>query len=104
MNIMMPQMELVARVRAHGQKSLAAGQVGRRLDSLLPKRLKELAAARRDGRRAGQAERLALADTVYCGYIDELVTVRATGREARVQYETHLMLLEARRSLRALAR
>ena len=104
MNIMMPQAELVARARDHGRESLEAGQVGRRLDSLLPQRLKELTAARRDGRRAGQAERLALTDEAYRAYVDELVAIRASGRQARVEYETHIMLIEARRTLRALAR
>ncbi len=104
MNVTIPQSDLVDRVRAYGRAALESGQIARRLDKLLPARLKELVAERRSGRRAAEAERLALTDAAYTTHLAELVQMRAVGHEARVQYETHLMLIEARRSLRAFAR
>ena len=101
---MMPQADLVERVQNFGRAALESGQVARRLDKLLPLRLRELATARRAGQRAAAAERLALTEPAYAAVVKELVEVRTAGREARVQYETHLMLVEARRSLRAFAR
>ena len=104
MNVLMPQAVLVEKVLEFGRVALATGQVARRLDKLLPARVRELIAVHRGPRRAAQAERIALADGAYAGLVHELVQMRAAGCEARIQYETHLMLVEARRSLRAFAR
>jgi hypothetical protein len=50
------------------------------------------------------SQRAAFASTEFINYVDELVQFGASSLEARIQYETHMMLIDARRSLRASAR
>jgi hypothetical protein len=47
-----------------------------------------------------RAMRHAVIDPQYIQHVNELVQVASEARAARVQYETHLMLIEARKSLR----
>lgn len=84
-----------------GRAALEARQVARRLSSLLPNRLRDLKQehAARLGK-AALAERFSYTDPRYLAFVDELVGLHADARQAQVQYETHRMLFEARRSLR----
>src|SRR5687767_5499545 len=94
-----------------GQEARESRQIARRLHDLLPRRFRELkrehaaehdhpGAARRRG--GAVADRMTLTDERYLEHIDEMCAIQARAREARIQYETHMMLFEARRSLRAL--
>jgi hypothetical protein len=106
-------MRLISRF---GQNAMEGRQVARRLDALLPQRLRELKSehgctvrARREssgGRESVQsrAERLALTDPRYLAHLEELAAIQSEAVAARVQYETHVMLFEARRSLRLVKR
>lgn len=85
-----------------GKHSRETNQITRRLSAILPDRLQTLKLEYQREHAASRAERLALCDDRYVGYIDELVTINAEARFARIQYETHMMLFEARRSLRGL--
>jgi hypothetical protein len=82
-----------------GRDAMAARQVARRLRDLLPARYFEIRRGVR-GERGAAADRLALTDERYLRSIDELVEVLARAREARIDYETHVMLYQARQTLR----
>jgi len=102
MNIHMPQEILGREISRHASAAIAARQVCSRLNKLLPVRLKALQkkhAAIADS--AGDALRMALNDKEYISLIDELVDITKSASEARIQYETHMMLVDARASLRA---
>ena len=72
-----------------------------RLSQLLPDRLKVLAGARKSrGLGPTAAMREACASEEFVAHIEEVVKLGAASREARIQYETHMMLVDARRSIR----
>ena len=87
------------------QTAQSTKQISQRLKSLLPLRFRELRRdAEQTGLRGSKAERAALTDERYRQYLDEYLEIKAAGFEARIQYETHRMLMNARRSLRAFRR
>ena len=88
------------RIRSEGSLSGEFSQVARRLRDLLPQTLRLLKHQHRGNGKSARAERLALADTHYQRAIDEYVNMKGKALEARVQYDTHRMLLQARQSLR----
>lgn len=97
--------DLAARIRQHSQTAMEARQVWRRLESLLPSRLKILQESlpmyrERHGRQRAMLQALCLDE--YQERIEELVSTSGTARRARVEYETHLMMLEAQKTLRLL--
>lgn len=101
MNIMMAQESLQEYVRVHGRNMLEHQQVAKRLKELLPGRLVTLKHRLRAGERtAAAAERRAFVDPRYTHHIDEYLKVLQESLAARIQYETHQMLMEARASLR----
>lgn len=85
----------------YAAEAVDAKQISRRLRALLEARLKELirAHATSAGCTQARAERLALVDPRYLNYVNELVLLSGQAARARIQYETHLMLHQARRSL-----
>ena len=97
--------QLVRKIQRLGAEAQDHRQVQRRLQQLLPDRLEivvsELKLA---GMSPGKALRSALVSEAYKNQIAELVAVTAASLETRIQYETHIMLIEARRSLRRLRR
>ena len=96
---------LVRHIQKFGSEAQDHRQVQRRLQQLLPARLQLIIQGlRQDGVIASRALRQALASAEYLHHMEELIDVMAATHESRVQYETHLMLLEARRSLRAFRR
>lgn len=105
MNLHLLQDTLIQAIQKFGSAARDYRQVSQRLKQLLPDRLEELV---RDRRRRGlspsEATREALASQEYVTRIEEITTVAAESFESRVQYETHMMLFEARRSLRAFRR
>ena len=92
-------------LRDYSREAIENRQVSRRLKDLLPRRLKEIHNRHRSAdRTAGAAERLALTDSTYLKHIEEVSEVSKSAHEARIQYETHMMLFEARRTLRHFVR
>jgi hypothetical protein len=72
---------------------------------LLPDRLKSLAADHRSrGMGPSESARAAFASPEFVNYVEEVIQFGASSLEARIQYETHMMLIDARRSLRAFAK
>ncbi len=82
-------------IRTYAGSAQEARQVARRLGDLLPLRLRDI---RRE--KAGSAERHALVDPRYVAILEELNDVSGQALAARIQYETHTMLFQARQSLR----
>lgn len=93
---------LVELVRRHGLRSRESLQMADRLRKLLPEFLQSL--KRASGYRGSLAERQALTDSAYLERLDEYLDVYAEGLKARVQSDTHRMLLEAWGTLNAFQR
>ena len=102
MNLRILHDQLTRRVQQWGYDARENRQVYRRLAQVLPDRLKDLVSRHR-GRGMGPADstRAALVSEELIAHIDEMVQVGANSVEARIQYETHMMLIDARRALRA---
>ena len=97
--------ELLQRIHAFAADAQAARQLVTRLRRLLPDRLRELTrelrlVAKAAGEGAAHAERLALTDPRYDTFVAELMEMTGRAAAARVEYETHVMLHQARRSAR----
>ncbi len=101
MKIDMMQAVLNSKVKLFSKKAVDARQVSARLRELMPSRFKDVCSRyRKVARSAAQAERYALADESYVSYVDELLETSSVAFHSRVQYETHMMLVQARQSLR----
>jgi hypothetical protein len=105
----MPQDQLTRLITRYSRAAQEARQVAGRLAQLLDVRFTEIKKDHTRGDAGGEAckgadaVRRALVDPRWLETVDELVDLHARACEARVQYETHLMLHEARRSMRAFA-
>lgn len=93
---------LVYYIQIQGKQALESRQLAKRLQELLPIRLKEIRNDLRNGRKIGVAERHALVDQRFLDYITEMIEVSGHSMESKVQFETHRMLIKARQSLRGL--
>lgn len=103
MDLRMSKERLQRRIREQAELRFEARQVFRRLKQLLPTRLKALKyALAKTHRKMALSERYALVSSEYLSYIDELTEVLHQAQAARVQYETHLMLIQARQTLNRL--
>jgi hypothetical protein len=98
----LPSERLSHLIHQYGLEALEARQVAKRLGDLLMQRLQDL--KREHARRlpGSPAERAALTDSRYLAFVDEYCNVAHQSLFNRVQYDTHLMLLKARQSLRRL--
>ncbi|MEY4631069.1 MAG: hypothetical protein RIQ81_1189 [Pseudomonadota bacterium] len=97
----MPHEKLLRVIQRESQRALNSRQVARRLESLLPQRLREISRAKRGQvGKAAAADRMALCDESYLNFVEEFVSIHGEAVAGRVQYETHMMLFEARRTLR----
>lgn len=103
MNLQLSHEMLVKRIARNAGVSLECRQVAKRLRELLPTRLQTLKERYRD-LTAARAQRQSLVDPDFVAHVEELVTMRHNALEARVQYETHVMLVQARQTLRAFQR
>ena len=102
MNLRILHDQLTSRIQRWGTDARENRQVYRRLSQLLPDRLKDLVSRQRGrGLSASRSVRAALVSDELIAHIDEIVNVGANSVEARIQYETHMMLIDARRSLRS---
>jgi hypothetical protein len=99
---MMHPDHLVELIRRHSARSRESLQVADRLRSLLPQVLRSLKRGYQS--RGGDAERHALNDAVYLDRIQEYLDVYAEGLEAKIQSETHRMMLQAMHTLNAFRR
>lgn len=96
---------LIQNIRRFGQESREARQVYRRLHQLLPDRIYLIAKSKGGSYPSGAKNmRLALASEEIHQLINEIVEVGANSLEARIQFETHMMLIDARRTLRRMRR
>ena len=101
------QEQLSHAIRGHAQAAVQARQIYRRLAALLPTRLKAVREQLQQHQSADSLSKAlknrtlirAIASDDYVYYIDELVAVAANAHEERVQYETNMMLFEARRTI-----
>jgi DNA-binding transcriptional LysR family regulator len=94
--------ELRAAIRDHGQRARDASQVARRLKELLPRRVAPIDPAEiSEGRGKADLRREALVDSQYIQRLEEWLEIAFDAHRERVEYETHFMLWEARRSIRA---
>jgi hypothetical protein len=92
---------LISLIRGYGAKAAEHRQVARRLRALLPERFKAINSQhRRRLTSAADAERAALIDSDWINHVEEVVAITHAATHARIEYETHLMMFEARRSLR----
>jgi len=103
-DISISQSELGKKIGRFASRAQDGRQVASRLRQLLPTRLNSLKAKHQRGCGGGRALRLALQDREYVGKLDEFVAVRSDALEARIAYETHVMLQNARSSIRAFNR
>lgn len=110
LDIRMTQDTLLRCIQRHAKDAMAARQVAKRLESLLPRRLKEIERGYRSqvvpvrSAPVAQAQRNALCDPSYIEFVEEFLKLSGDALHGRIQYETHLMLFEARRSLRKASR
>ena len=108
LDIQMPHEKLIRAIQRFAQATMNARQVSRRLEKLLPARLKAVEGHfRRESvvrAPAAVALRQALCDPTYLGFMEEYAAIHGDAVAERVQYETHMMLVEARRSLRSRSR
>jgi len=94
--------QLVKRIQQFASDAREHRQVYNRLSQLLPDRVKALTTSKKSsGRGPSEAAREAFASNEFVAHIEEVVQFGAASREARIQYETHMMLIDARRSLRS---
>jgi len=96
--------KVIQTIHSYASRSQESRQVARRLRELLPARLQAIKARYAHQKPLTRAERQALLDPDYQKHLSELLEIRNEAMEARVQYETHLMLFYARQSLRAFHR
>ena len=102
MDILIPHEKLIAKIQSWAGQSREAFQVAHRFKQLLPETLKVKKRQFSGLGRMARAERQALCDAEYVEALEQCGRLRRQALEQRVQYETHLMLIHARQSLRAL--
>lgn len=85
--------ELAERARRHAQQSRQCMQVAARLADLFPQVLRSI--KKSCSSKGSQADREALTHPDYLAKLDQYIAVLGEGLEARVQYETHRMMLQA---------
>lgn len=96
----MPAERLSALIQKFGQEALEARQVARRLGDLLTQRFYDLKREHSRHLPGSPGERAALTDSRYQDYIEEYCHVAHQSLVNRIQYDTHMMLLKARQTLR----
>lgn len=100
MNVKIDNESLNQIVLESGSKCLQLKQVSQRLGKLLPDRLTEITRRFRRFTSPGKAACRALADEAYVHHINELVDTKSAALAAHIHWETHRMLIDARKSLR----
>ncbi len=102
MNIRILHDQLVKAIQRFGFEAREHRQVYQRLSQVLPDRWRSMVGEHRArGLGPTDSARAAFASEDFVQCVDEIVQIGASSLEARIQYETHMMLIDARRSLRA---
>jgi len=103
MNLRLTHDQLTARIRSFAEAARDARQIAARLRQLMPDRFQALTRAPvGEGKESvARRQRRAFISQNFEHLVGELVDTNAQAREARIQYETHMMLIDARRTLRA---
>lgn len=104
MNLKITDENLNQVILSYSGRSTRYRQVASRLRKLLPDQLSKLIREHRRNMTPGKANRVALADQRYESFINEVTETSSTALEARIIWETHNMLIDARRSMRAFHR
>lgn len=104
MNVFLSNDKLSRKVLKLGSDNTQLRQMSARLRKLLPMRLSELVREHKRDSTAGKANRLALADERYEATIDEFLEMSGSSFETRILWETHIMLVNARKSMRSMDR
>ncbi|MES2744979.1 MAG: hypothetical protein V4655_06110 [Bdellovibrionota bacterium] len=94
--------ELSERARRHAMKSRENLQVASRLLELFPQILRGL--KKSVSGKGARADREALIHPEYQSKVDQYIEVLGEGLEARIQFETHRMMLQAMQSQNAFHR
>ena len=89
--------QLSHKISVLARKSVEYRQVAKRLQRLLPVRLREISFEYRKSNSAGKSQRLALLDKRYLFYINELHTISASAAQARVEWELSKMIFISRK-------
>ncbi len=98
-NIKMPQELLIHKVHQFGKEAAEMRQLAQRMRELFPEKLRQLHRERANLTGAPR-DRACLVDQRYLESVQELVDLRTRATYLRMQYESHLMLYQARQSLR----
>ncbi len=99
------QEQLNEKIRRFATTAMESRQVASRLRDLLPVRFNDIKRHHYMHRKSvGKAERFALTDQHFVAHVNELVEMSFDALQARVLYETHVMLVQARQSLNAARR
>ena len=90
---------IISKISANARAEVESRQIFKRMSELLPDTLSGIEAKYRTSERPGRARRLALVSEEYEKAISDILLFRERALEARVQSETHRMLIKARQSL-----
>lgn len=95
----MSQEQLKHKLHQFGREAAEVRQLAQRVRELFPERFRAL---QREclGMSGAERDRACLVDHRYLESVQELVQLRTRANYLRMQYESHLMLLKARQSLR----
>ncbi len=105
MNLRMMHEQLVQKIQQFSNDSREHRQVYKRLTQLLPDRFKRMVATyKAKGLGGSECARAVLVSDELIAHLQEISAVGASSMEARIQYETHLMLIDARQSINKAAR
>ena len=101
MNTQIPHEKLKALIKVSLKKTVESRQVSKRLSKLLPQLLSKVESGiiRSDKKQSkGSIARQALQSEEFQNYVQELIDMRHQTLLSRVQYESNLMLFQARQS------
>ena len=129
MNRSITQEQLVKKILEFGRQASEHLQISKRLRDLLPDRMKKIgedvatfsddstnevgdemmsisssSSSSSASSSISKSRRGILVSNAYREHVEELIEIKARGLEARIQYETHVMLFEGRRTLESLHR
>ena len=100
MKTTIPQEHLANIIRENGQRWKELQQVCHRVEELLPERLMGLKLSLAGSAKGSAALRQALCHSQYNSHLEEVADLKRECLSAKIQFETHLMLHQARTSLR----
>ena len=99
--------ELISLIKSFALQAIESRQAARRMLELLPVRFAELRYQHEKGglgRFKARSLRQTYMDERYLDYLDKMIDVRDHALKNRIQYETHMMLYDARQSLNVKSR